>query len=224
MKPTRLLSALGLLSVCGAAHAGIIIAASPVITTEITTDFFESTPTTYQLFAIDSKVGLTGRANLIRSGFQYTNSDAFSIVLENANSGSFVIPSTPDVELYGMQVPKQIDYDSDGVEDIVFLNKSNPGALAGEFSLFTSASLTDITAIPGESVGGALSLDRGQINPSTDTHQDVVVALKSAMGSPATSFAWYVGDGRGWIYVRQYPHASQGIPLSRRRCNRGLGL
>lgn len=111
MKPTRLLPALGVLSACGAAHAGIIIALSPVITTEVTSDYFFSTPPAYSLFAIDSKVGLTGRANLVRSGFRSTFNDGFSIVLENANSGSFVIPSTPDVELYGMQVPKQIDYD-----------------------------------------------------------------------------------------------------------------
>lgn len=79
----------------------------------------------------------------------------------------------------------------------MFLNKTSPSALAGEFSLFTSASLTDITAITGPSVAGALGVDRGQID--TDAIPDVVVERRISTGVPPilTAFLWYTGNGAG---------------------------
>ncbi len=204
MKPFRLSSLVAGSMISVVAHGGVVIAPSPIVTTEISGDKLEftTTPPAYQLFAIDSKVGMSGRANLIRSGFQNRNSNTFSILLENGNNGVFSIPASPSTEFLGMQVPKQIDYNDDGVEDIVFLNKTNPNDLAFEFALFESTSLTDFDVVTGSSfIFGALSLDDGQFD--NDMFGDVAVIYKSGAGSTASVFAWWLRDSLAGQYQLQ---------------------
>jgi hypothetical protein len=191
-------------SISACAGAGITILTPPTVSTEITQDEFLSTPTTYQLFSIDSKVGLTGRSNLIRSGFvlsfsdpKVTQFDAFSVLLENTGSGQFGIPATPETAPEGMQMPKQIDYNGDGIEDIVFLDRPDAFSRANAFSLFTSNSLTEFSSVPGQSFVGGYGIESEQVDSFDNNFADVVVALKAGAFLTSPSFSWYYGNNGG---------------------------
>jgi hypothetical protein len=208
MNLVRSLSAVTTASICTSAGAGITILTPPTVSTEITQDEFLSTPTTYQLFSIDSKVGLTGRSNLIRSGFVLSFSDpkipqfdAFSVLLENGGTGQFMVPSTPETAPEGMQMPKQIDFNSDGVEDIVFLDRPDSFSRPNSFSLFVSDSLTEFSATFGQSFPGGYGIESEQVDSFDNDFADVVVALKGGAVLTSPSFSWYYGDNAGSFFT-----------------------